>query len=1349
MSICPDRPVAAQLALAAFALCLGLSCTVGDSAEPGPGIHASRNTKGAGLVPPSASAGATTAALARLGAMPTSLDDDGTPRFVRAAGVQAAPRGATPEVAARAHLARYAAAYGLGPAAIAAVKVLRVQDLGRRGVIVVLGQDVDGVDVHGGELRLLMRTDLSLTALSGSLSPLAQPTSKSAPRAFARPATEALALALSDLFGGRVVAQDVEAPAGGPDRAGYLQLGVVKGHPVVTLARPARAKQLYVPVGGALVPVWFVEFFASPAASAASSGSQGPDSLAYSYLIAATDGRILERRNLRADATFNYRVWADSSLRPLDGPQEDFTPHPTGVPDGSAPAFIPPTLVAMEAFNTNPFGLVDPWLADNAAETKGNNVDAYSDQQAPDGYSNGDLRATTTGFRTFDRIYDVLTSPFASAAQTMAAVTQAFFVTNWLHDWYYDSGFDEVAGNAQMNNFGRGGLGGDAMHVEVQNDALGNARNNANMSTPADGVSPRMQLYLWSGTDTRNLHLEPLGVDYGTNSATFGPSNFSVTGPLILGDDGVAAGNDGCEPLVNNVVGKIVLVDRGSCAYSQKALNVQAAGAIGMLLANNTAGASAPGMGGTPIIPVNIPLLSVTFEDGAALKTALLGGPVTATMERSVGAERDGALDNLIVAHEWGHFLHHRLADCGTTQCAALSEGWGDFVALHMSLREGDDFDGAFGYGNYAPGATPNASYFGNRRTPYSTDLAKNGFTFRHISNGEALPAQPLATNISSNSEVHNAGEVWAQMLFEGYVALAKTSIGTTPTRTFDEARRAMSDYVVAGLAMTPPDATYTEQRDAILAAAAAADLADLALLSDAFAKRGAGSCAVSPPRASQDLIGVVESYEVRPQLVVGEMFLDESLRSCDLDGTLDAEEAGLLHVMVFNGGSVELVGASLTASANIAGFAFPSGATVAVPTLAPFAAAELTLPVAVDASLAPGAVLAVTVTGNDATGCTTVVTADLNQQIDYDEVLDASATDAVETAATAWALTGANADQIWTRARLEPANQVWRGINYPSISDTALESPDLVVSGTLPLVIGFTHRHEFEANAGNFWDGGVLELSTDGGVSWADISVYVIDPGYTGTLTTMASNPLGGRLAYADHNPSWPLVDTVSLDLGTALAGQTVRIRFRLGSDLAVGAFGWELDDISFAGIDNLPFAARVVDGATCSPVANAGTNQQVAEGETVTLDATASADPDGEALAFAWTQTSGPTVTLSDPAGPVATFVAPDVADDTVLGFQVMVADLRGSDVAVVEITVVAGTPDAGLPDAGSPASPDAGPAAPDAGPAAPDAGADPVDDGSGCGCRVATNSNPSPAPLFLGFALGLGLLLRRRRR
>jgi large repetitive protein len=48
-------------------------------------------------------------------------------------------------------------------------------------------------------------------------------------------------------------------------------------------------------------------------------------------------------------------------------------------------------------------------------------------------------------------------------------------------------------------------------------------------------------------------------------------------------------------------------------------------------------------------------------------------------------------------------------------------------------------------------------------------------------------------------------------------------------------------------------------------------------------------------------------------------------------------------------------------------------------------------------------------------------------------------------------------------------------------------------------------------------------------------------------------------------------------------LAGQTIRIRFRIGTDEAVGDFGWALDNLSFQGITNTPFSTLVADGPSC----------------------------------------------------------------------------------------------------------------------------------------------------------------------
>ncbi|MEM9990531.1 MAG: PA domain-containing protein [Bacteroidota bacterium] len=101
-----------------------------------------------------------------------------------------------------------------------------------------------------------------------------------------------------------------------------------------------------------------------------------------------------------------------------------------------------------------------------------------------------------------------------------------------------------------------------------------------------------------------------------------------TTAELALVDDGMETTTDGCTDLMNDLTGKIALVDRGACAFVTKALTAQMAGAIAVIIANNDM--DNPNSlfipGGDDQGAVTIPTLGVTFATGSTLKTALEAG---------------------------------------------------------------------------------------------------------------------------------------------------------------------------------------------------------------------------------------------------------------------------------------------------------------------------------------------------------------------------------------------------------------------------------------------------------------------------------------------------------------------------------------------------------------------------------------------------------------------------------------------------------------------------------------------------------------------------------------------------
>ncbi len=1201
----------------------------------------------------------------------------GVPTFFWASRDSSSPlrtMGVRPEQAARRYLFEYGELYRAG-ASLSEAPLVTLHDTGVGAVIASFRKEIGGVPVFRDQINVVMDQGLRLVAITGYLSPHGWD-EQAAPFSLAH--GTAVALAVADLVGAPIEVASVSGPRDAVGEWWYFDLNTTSAR----LNQPSRARKVLFGMVDRLEPAYHVEIDVA---------FSDVDSAFYAYVVSARDGRVLFRKNLTNEDAFTYRVWADpGTLLPYDGPQgTESTPHPTGKPDGYQAPFVPPVLVTLQ---NGPISTNDPWLPSGASETVGNNVDAYADRASPDGFNTGDVRATVTGPNTFDRIYDTTQMPSATNDQISAAVTQLFYVNNFLHDWFYDHGFDEKSFNAQHDNYGRGGLGNDRLRAEAQDYS---GRNNANMSTPADGSRPRMQMYVFSGVGDRKVTVtapSSIARDYAANTASFGPRTFNVAGDLVLADDGAAPNADACSALVNDVAGKIVLIDRGTCTFAAKVKAAQNAGAIGVIIANNTTG-SAPALQGSDST-ITIGALSVSQQDGTTLKNALAQGSVAVTLMRQSAVDRDGTLDNAIVAHEWGHYISNRLignsVGLSNLQGGGMGEGWGDFHALLMVAKKGDEqkpnnanWSGVYGLAAYtSSGGANNGYYFGIRRLPYSVDFTKNALTFKHIQNGVPLPSGvPTAFGASgaNNAEVHNTGEVWATMLWECYVSLLRA----TTRLTFEQAQSRMLGYLVAAYKATPNAPTFLEARDALLAAAYANDVDDFSAFAQAFARRGAGAKAVAPDRSSFNNSPVVESFVTGGDLKFATGSLDDQVSSCDKDGFLDHAETGRLKITLKNVGTGALSQTTGKVTTTLQGVTFSNGGVLTFSPSQPYGTTTATLDVGLRSPPGPK-VLDLKIEFTDP-GLVTpgTLTHTLMVPVNVDVVEDTSAADDVESPTTTWTVAR---DQTlgntspW-RIHQEGANHLWFGPNPSEPEDSHLVSPPLDV-GTSAFSFTFKHRWDFEtenrSGVTRYYDGGVIEISADGGATWTDIG-SLASPGYNATLDNQqgSSNPLRGRQAFAGKSPGWPSLLTTKVDLGTTYAGKTVKIRFRIGADDAAAATGWEIDDLSFTGITNTPFPKVIGDRNACTnrpPVAHAGDDRAFPEGATVQLSGSGSTDPDGDPLTFAWTQTGGPAVTLSDPASATPSFVAPEVAADEVLTFQLVVDDMRvKSAPAAVRITVL----------------------------------------------------------------------------
>jgi hypothetical protein len=428
----------------------------------------------------------------------------------------------------------------------------------------------------------------------------------------------------------------------------------------------------------------------------------------------------------------------------------------------------------------------------------GPNVRAYLDSDANNSADSGGSLVSNGEFLT---ALDPTVAPTTSGNKAVA-VQNLFYLNNVMHDTLKTHGFTVATGNFE---------GTDPVNAEAQD---GSGTDNANFSTPADGSSPRMQMYLWSNPTPDHEVVVGSATYYG-KGAEFGPA-LNLTGKTAA--LALPSVPDGCAKL-KPLSGKIAVIDRGNCSFKKKVANAQAAGALAVVIANND-GDGVFLMGDDTAVRTTITISAVMVgqSNGATLKTQA-GQSATVRKRNLTLLMTDASLDSDVVFHEYGHGLTWRMiGGMSGAISGAIGEGASDGVAL---LMNDDDRVGEYSAGD------PN----GIRRFPY------NGY--------------PNTYSDVTGAEVHDDGEIFAAIVYD--LKQRFLAAGVPVTTLFD--------YYVDGMNFTPSSPAFEDMRDGMLQSAANAGGAHSCLIWRSFAQFGVGVGAQAVLRGAR--LGIQESFTV------------------------------------------------------------------------------------------------------------------------------------------------------------------------------------------------------------------------------------------------------------------------------------------------------------------------------------------------------------------------------------------------------------------------------------------------------------------------------------------------------
>ena len=512
-------------------------------------------------------------------------------------------------------------------------------------------------------------------------------------------------------------------------------------------------------------------------------------------------------------------------------------------------------------------------------------------------------------------------------------------------------------------------------------------------------------------------------------------------------------------------------------------------------------------------------------QDGSGTNNANFGTPADGGNGRmqmflftAPTPDRDGDLDNGVICHEYGHGISHRLTGgpAGGAGCLDNSErgdeGWSDYYALMMTTDWStalvtDGFNKPRPVGTYVLAQAITGA--GIRNYPYSTNLAVDPWTYSGVQ--------------SSGGEVHNIGEIWCSAIWDMTWNIIQTA-GINPN-LFNSAGAGGNSIamklVIMGEKLQKCSPGFLDSRDAILQADQVLyNGAYHCQIVSAFARRGMGFDATQG--SSNSTSDQVQGFST----VESSLGLTESLTQQQETGNVTYNNKVTAYCSALTNFILRD-----TLPSNVA---YVSGGT--------YDALNRVVSFPVNLAIGASQTYSFTVKINAGTYFAPVTL--LNEQVSGAAI------------PSGWAATTATGSNNWATSTAQShsaTRSLFATDNASAITDFRISTTSSVALGSPTAILSFWHNYNTEPG----WDGGVVEISTNGGTTWTDLGSNMTINGYNNSVG--GTNPIAGRAAFSGNSSGW-IQTSVNL---LPYANQNAMFRFRMTSDDNTAATGWYVDDI------------------------------------------------------------------------------------------------------------------------------------------------------------------------------------------